>query len=76
MHQGQLRSKALKDIVARRAGALSQHQHDLKQHISQVGFCKEEQTSYETHCLCGEPKNKHFKQVSHIFSEVTNPKTN
>ena len=25
------------------AGALSQHQHDLEQHISQVGFCKEEQ---------------------------------
>ena len=68
MHQGQLRSKALKDIVARRAGALSQHQHDLEQHISQVGFCKEEQKHLMKRSVSVVNRRTNTLRRSRIFS--------
>ena len=68
MHQGQLRSKALKDIVARRAGALSQHQHDLEQHISQLGFCKEEQKHLMKRSVSVVNRRTNTLRRSRIFS--------
>ena len=50
------------------AGALSQHQHDLEQHISQVGFCKEEQKHLMKRSVSVVNRRTNTLRRSRIFS--------